>query len=84
MQSINEIYAKQVRDGVHIVDLTSLNTDKVTMGLYMDMFLYHKVQESARGKLSVAEKKERRHQKGLAKKADGDRIYSGLVAITDR
>jgi hypothetical protein len=50
LQSINEIYAKQVRDGVEIVDLTLLNTEKGAMGMCMEVFL-DKVQENAFGKL---------------------------------
>jgi hypothetical protein len=53
------------------------------MGLCMDMFLGHKVQENALGKLSVCKNKERRRQAGLAKKAGGARISAGLMAITD-
>jgi hypothetical protein len=83
VQPINEIYPKQVRDGVEIVDLTLLNTEKGAMGMCMEMFLDHKVQENALGKLSATEKKERRRQAGLAKKAGGARISAGLVAITD-
>jgi hypothetical protein len=44
VQSINEIYAKQVRDGVEIVDLALFNTQKGAMGMCMEMFLDHKVQ----------------------------------------
>jgi hypothetical protein len=47
VQPINEIYPKQVRDGVEIVDLTLLNTEKGAMGMCMEMFLDHKVQENA-------------------------------------
>jgi hypothetical protein len=58
VQSINEIYAKQVRyGGVAIVDLTLLNTEKGAMGMCMEMFLDHKVQENALGKLSATEKR---------------------------
>jgi hypothetical protein len=83
VQSIREIYARQVREGVYITDLTSLNTEHGAMGLCMDMFLDHKVQENALGKLSACEKKERLRQAGLEKKAGGARISAGLVAITD-
>jgi hypothetical protein len=71
VQSIGEIYARQGIEGVEITDLTSLNTENGAMGLCMDMFLDHKVQENALGKLSACEKKERRRQAGLAKKAGG-------------
>jgi hypothetical protein len=40
---INEIYEKQVRDGVDITGLTTLNTEAGSMSLCMDMFLDHKV-----------------------------------------
>jgi hypothetical protein len=50
----------------------------------MDMFLDHKVKENALGKLTAVEKKEKRREAGLAKKARGARISAGLVAITDR
>jgi hypothetical protein len=83
VQSISEIYVRQVREGVDITHLTSLNTENGAMGISMDMFVDHKVQENACGKLSAVEKKERRHQAGLAKKAGGARISAGLVAITD-
>jgi hypothetical protein len=53
------------------------------MGLCMDMFLDHKIQENALGELSASEKKERHRQAGLAKKAGGARISAGLVAVTD-
>jgi hypothetical protein len=72
-----------VIDGVDITDLTSLNTENGAMGICMDMFLDHKVQENALGKLSACKKKERHHQAGLAKKAGGARISAGLMAITD-
>jgi hypothetical protein len=83
VQSICEIYARQVREGVEINDITSLNMENGAMGMCMDMFLDHKVQENALGKLSDCEKKERRCQAGLAKKAGGARISAGLMAITD-
>jgi hypothetical protein len=38
--SIHGIYEKQVRDGIDIADLSTLNTDQGSMGLCMDMFLY--------------------------------------------
>jgi hypothetical protein len=53
------------------------------MGLCMDMFLDHRVQENALVKLSAVEKKERRCQAGLVKKAGSARIADGFVAITD-
>jgi hypothetical protein len=83
VKSINEIYAKQVRYGIDITDLNLLNTDKGVMGICMEMFLDHKVQEHAIVKLSASEKKERRRQAGQVKKAGGARISAGLVAITD-
>jgi hypothetical protein len=83
VKSINEIYVKHVRDGIEITDLTLLNTDKGAMGICMDMFLDQNVQEHAIGKLSASEKKERLRQTGLVKKAGGDRISAGLVAITN-
>jgi hypothetical protein len=82
VQSIGEIYVRQVREGVEITDLTSLNTENGAMGLFMNMFLDHKVQENALWKLSAWEKKERRRQAGLAKKAGGARISAGLMVIT--
>jgi hypothetical protein len=81
--SIGEIYARQVREGVEITDLTSLNTENGAMGLCMEMILDHKVQENTLGKFSAFEKKERRRQSGPAKKAGGARIYAGLMSITD-
>jgi hypothetical protein len=80
---IHEIYAKQVRDGVENIDLTMLNIYKGAMGQFMEMFLDHKVQENALGKLSAAEKKHKRHQAGMTKKACGDQISAGPMAITD-
>jgi hypothetical protein len=83
VQLIGEIYARQVREGVEITDLTSLNTENSVMRLCMDMFLDHKVQENAIGKLSACGKKDRRRQAVLDKKAGGARASSGLVDITD-
>jgi hypothetical protein len=57
VESMNDIYKKQVMDGVEITDLTSLNTDKESMGLTMDMFLDNALQDKALGKLTAAEKK---------------------------
>jgi hypothetical protein len=57
VRSIKDIYEQQVKDGVDIVDLTSLNIDRGAMGLTMDMFLDHKVEENALGQLSAAAKK---------------------------
>jgi hypothetical protein len=51
--------------------------------MYKEMFLDHKVQENELSKSSATEKKERRRQAGLAKKAGGARISAGLMAITD-
>jgi hypothetical protein len=44
VESINDIYKKQVMDSVEITDITSLNTDKGSMGLTMDKFLYNALQ----------------------------------------
>jgi hypothetical protein len=73
VESINDIYEKQVMDGVEITDLTSLNTDKGSMGsmgLIMDMFLDNALQDKALGKLTAAEKKEKRRQAGMLRKDD--------------
>jgi hypothetical protein len=56
VQSIDEIYEKQVMDVVAINDLTLPNTNKGSMGLIMDMFLNNALQEKALGKLTAAEK----------------------------
>jgi hypothetical protein len=83
VESINDIYKKQVMDGVDITDLTSLNTDKGSMGLTMDMFLDNALQEKAFGKLTAAEKKEKRRQAGMLRKDGGARLSAGLMVITD-
>jgi hypothetical protein len=57
VQSINDIYEKQVMDGVAITDLTLLNTGKGSMGLTIDMFLDNALQERALCKLTAAEKR---------------------------
>jgi hypothetical protein len=57
VESIHDIYKKQVMDGVETTDFTSLNTDKGSMGLTMDIFLDNALQEKALGKLTAAEKK---------------------------
>jgi hypothetical protein len=57
VHSINKIYMKQVRDGVDIIDLNLLNTEKGAMGMCMEMFIYHRVKENALGKLSATEKR---------------------------
>jgi hypothetical protein len=57
VQSISDIYEKQVMDGVASTGLASLNTNKGYMGLTMDMFLDHAAQDKALGKLSAAERK---------------------------
>jgi hypothetical protein len=72
-----------VVNGVDITELTMLNTDNVAMGQCMDMFLDHKVQENALGKLTAVEKKEKHRQAGLPKNTGGARISAGLMAITD-
>jgi hypothetical protein len=59
VRSIKEIYKQQVKDGVDIADLTSLNTDRGAMGLTMDMCLDQKVEENALGQLSATTKKEK-------------------------
>jgi hypothetical protein len=53
------------------------------MGLCMDMFLDHNVMETTLGKMTPAEKKEKRSQKGERKKDRGAMLSAGLVAITD-
>jgi hypothetical protein len=82
VESIHNIYKKQVMDGVEITDLTSLNTDKGSMGLAMDMFLDNALQDKALGKLTAAEKKEKRRQAGMLRKDGGARISAGLMVIT--
>jgi hypothetical protein len=79
---INNIYAKQVRNGVETTDITMLNTENGAMGQCMDMFLDRKVQEDALGKFTAVEKKEKHRQAGLEKKAGGARLSAGLMAIT--
>jgi hypothetical protein len=59
VRSIKEIYQQQVKDGVDIADLTSLNRGRGAMSLTMDMFLEHKVNENALRQLSAAPKKEK-------------------------
>jgi hypothetical protein len=49
----------------------------------LDMFLDHKVEENALGKLTATQKKERRHLMGLARKNCGSRVSAGLQVITD-
>jgi hypothetical protein len=83
VESINDIYKKQVMDGVEITDLTSLNTDKGSMGLTMDMFLDNAIQDKALGKSTAGEKKEKRRQAGILRKDDSARISAGIVVITD-
>jgi hypothetical protein len=83
VRSIKEIYEQQVKDGVEIADLASLNTDRGAMGLTIDMFLDHKVNENALGQLPVATKKEKRRQTVLARKDGGARFLFGLQFITD-
>jgi hypothetical protein len=65
---INEIYEKNIMDGVDITDLATLNTEKGSMGPSIDMFLDQKIQEQALGKMSAAEKKEKRRLMGQRKK----------------
>jgi hypothetical protein len=83
VQSINDIYEKQVMDGVAITDLTLLNTDKGSMGLTMDTFLDNALQERALGKLTAAEKKEKQRKAVMLRKDSGARISAGLMVITD-
>jgi hypothetical protein len=82
VQSINDIYEKQVMDGVAITDLTLINTEKGSMGLTMYMFLDNSLQEKALGKLTAAEKKEKRRQAGMLRKDGGARVSAGLMVIT--
>jgi hypothetical protein len=82
-KSINEIYEKQVRYGIDITDLSTLNTNQGSMGLCMDMFLDQKVKEMALGKMTPAEKKDKRLLAGQMKKDRGARLSAGLVATTD-
>jgi hypothetical protein len=56
-RSITDIYEQQVNDGVVIADLTSLKTYRGAMGLAMDMFLDHKVEENALVQLSSSANK---------------------------
>jgi hypothetical protein len=83
VQSINDIYEKQVMDDVAITDLTLINTGKGSMGLTMDMFLNNALQKKALGKLTAAEKKENRRQAGMLRKYGGAQLSAGLMAITD-
>jgi hypothetical protein len=57
VHSINDIYEKQVIDGAEIIYVTLLDNEKGAIGMCMEMFLDHKVQEHALGKLSVTEKR---------------------------
>jgi hypothetical protein len=82
-ESINDIYKKQVIDGIEITDLTSLNTDKRSMGLTMDMFIDNTLKDKALGKLTAAKKKEKRCQAGMLRKDGGARFSDGLMVITD-
>jgi hypothetical protein len=80
VESINDIYKKQ--NCAEITDLTSLNTDKGSMGLTMDMFLDNALQDKAIGKLTAAEKKEKRRQAGMLRKDGGARLSAFLMVIT--
>jgi hypothetical protein len=75
LQSISEIYAKQVKYGVEVTYLTSLNTEKGYVGVCMDIFLDHKFQENALGKLPGIRKKESLLHEGLFKNTVGDQIF---------
>jgi hypothetical protein len=82
-QSINDIYEKKVMDGVAITNVTLLNTTKGSMGPTVDMFLDNALQEKALGRLTAAEKKEKRRQTGMLRK-DGDaRLSPDIMVITD-
>jgi hypothetical protein len=83
VKSINDIYEKQVINGIAITDLTLLNTDKGSMSLPMEMFLYNALQEKALGKLTAAEKKEKRRQAGMLRKDGGAQLSVGLLVIID-
>jgi hypothetical protein len=83
VQSIHDIYEKRIIDGVVITDLTSLNTEKGSMGLTIDMFLDHTVQEKALEKLTAAEEREKRRQSGMSGKNGGAWLSAGLVVIID-
>jgi hypothetical protein len=71
VKSINEIDEKQVRYGVEITDLATLNTWQGSMGLCMYMFLDHKVQEQALVQMTATEKNEKMHPTGQIKKEWG-------------
>jgi hypothetical protein len=68
---------------VEITDHTSLNVDKGSMGLAIDMFIDNALHEKALGKLTAAEKKEKWRQAGMLRKDGGARLSAGLVVITD-
>jgi hypothetical protein len=53
------------------------------MGLTMDMFLDNALQDKALGKLSAAEKKEKRRQTGMLRRYGGGRLSADLMVITD-
>jgi hypothetical protein len=80
VHSINDIYAKQVRNGLEITDLTMLNNGATWQ--YMDMFLDHKVQANTLGEFTTVDKKEKRRQAGLVKKAGGAQISAGIMVVT--
>jgi hypothetical protein len=80
---IKEIYEQQVKDGVDVADISSLNTDTGAMCLAMKMFLYHQVEENALGQLSVAANKDKRCQTGLSSEDGVARVSVGLQVITD-
>jgi hypothetical protein len=70
-------------DGAAITDLALLNNNTGSMGLAMDMFLNNVLQEKAIGKLTAAEKKEKRRQAGTSRKDGGARLSSSLMVIID-
>jgi hypothetical protein len=80
---INDIYKKQVKDGINITDLFLWNKAMGSMGLAMDTFLDHTVQEKAIGQLYAAEKKQKRCISGQWKKDGGARLSAGLMVIPD-
>jgi hypothetical protein len=53
------------------------------MGLCMDMFLDQNVKEKALGKMTPAEKTEKRRLTGQIKNDQGARLSACLMAITD-
>jgi hypothetical protein len=83
VQSIHDIYEKQVMDGVAITDLALLTTDKGSMGLTMNMFLDNGVHGKELGKLTAAGENEKWREAGILRKVGGARLSAGLMVITD-